>query len=308
MAYEGDGFGADSGFGMSDIFGPFSNFDPAMGRIMAQNPEALIPHLAAAGVPIPPQQEPQPSFQDRFGAADPSSRPPSATPFIPSSGSLGGESPYAQPATGFAPEAPPSGPDPGYGKLGQQIWDRFGPNSPMTAPPTMPPLTGAEGTAYNPSLSGKTQDRVEPSGPGRVPPTALHDMTGVTTGPNQAPLVAPSAQAEEDNRVANEPYTPSPRLASVEGGGSTATPTSDPRKAAATEDSKKDDTMKRALGAFSGVKAPPAPAQPQVRPFMERPPSFPTSSPIIAALSEMMSGKPSPSLNALRLLAATGGK
>jgi hypothetical protein len=273
--------------------------------VLAQNPEALIPHLAAAGVPVPPQQPPQqladasggvygaaPTFDDRFGAAT------GQAPMIPSSGSIGGPSPYEQPASAGAstPEPHLSASD-----VTGRAKDYYSSQFPLLSGLLSKGMEnvmnyGRTGTGAN---APKDQARVAPSEPGRVPPSAL----GVTTGPQQAQAAEP---ATDDNRVADEPYTPSYKTASVEGGGETATPASDPRKAAAATDTK--PALGRALSAFSGVKAPPAPAQPQVRPFTERPANFPTSSPIAAALAEMMSGKPNPNLNALRLLAATGGR
>ena len=307
-------------------FGPFDNsFDPALAMAMQNNPEALIPHLAAAGVPPPGPQFAE-NFAPRFDAAFPpaitgDTGAPSPAPLIPNSGVIGDQSIYAQPpgtpggpatrpidpATGLAkPPAPPAGP-PG-------IWDRImsGANKAIDAGEKAR-TSPAPRAAPAPS---KPQDRIEPSGPGRVPPTAL----GKSEPPVTAPT-APTAKAEEpdtskDDRIdpdTGKPYVPGYKTATVagtSGGGdtTTATPSSDPRKAVAGTDSAAVTALGKAVSGLSGVRAPPAPPQPQLRPYAgERPNPMPQHDALVSLLSQAISGG-AQGAQALRLLQAVGGK
>lgn len=291
MALEdGDYSGAFGGGGFSDFL------DPAMGRILAENPEALINHFAAAGIPPPGPQFAE-NFAPRFDSAYP---PPitdaSPAPMIPPSGSIGGPSPYEQPASAYGPQSPE-----------RNIWDS------IISGMQKSQAAGERATTGQPPLQpGKAPDRVPQGEPGRVPPTALGQSdVGVTTGPNPvAPLVAPQAAAPEDNTEG--PYTPSTQYATVAGGtgepgGETAAlPARDPRKAAA-EDTK-DSALAKTVSALAGVKAPPAPPQPQLRPFAgDRAAAIPATSPIAALLAGVLAGSPG-AAQQLRLAQAVGGR
>lgn len=304
-------------------FGPFDNsFDPALAMAMQNNPEALIPHLAAAGVPPPGPQFAE-NFAPRFDAAFPpaitgDTGAPSPAPLIPNSGVIGDQSIYAQPpgtpggpatqpidpATGLAkPPTPPAGP-PG-------IWDRImsGANKSFEAGEKARTSPAPRATP----TPSKPQDRVEPSGPGRVPPTAL--------GKSEPPTTAPTAKAEEpdtskDDRIdpdTGKSYSPGYKTATVAGtsGGddtTTATPASDPRKATAGTDSAAVAALGKAVSGLSGVRAPPAPPQPQLRPYAgERPNPMPQHDALVSLLSQAISGG-AQGAQALRLLQAVGGK
>lgn len=271
-------------------FGGFSDFlDPAMGRILAENPEALINHFADAGIPPPGPQFAE-NFAPRFDASFPPAQT-DAAPMIPASGSVGGPSPYEQPASAYGSQSPQ-----------RSIWDS------IMSGVAKSQAAGAAAAAA-PPVPAKVQDRVAPGEPGRVPPSALNQNTAVPD--TLAPLVVPQQPLAAEPDTSEGSYTPSTQYATVAGGtgepgGDTAAlPQSDPRKAAA--DTKSSDLAKT-VSALAGIKAPPAPPQPQLRPFAgERAAAIPATSPIAALLAGVLAGSPGAAAQ-LRLAQAVGGK
>lgn len=271
--------------------GGFSDFlDPAMGRVLAENPEALINHFAAAGIPPP-----GPQFAENFA--------PRSDAAFPSQGVVGDQNIYgpaaaAKTATSEFPLVPgtegvPSyqgTPSPGTPSLSQRIeaWGTRQVPQGTEASPTSPKRI--------PTESIKAPDRVAPSEPGPVPPEArggpVADET--TPGPTMVPYTvapgAPGVSADvggETNRTA-------------------ALPSRDPRKPAPPEEAKADAA--KLVSALAGVKAPPAPPQPVLRPFAgERPAAIPATSPIAALLASVLAGSPG-AAQQLRLAQAVGGR
>lgn len=229
------------------VFGPFGNvFDPAMGRVMASNPEALIPHFVSAGI-----------------------APPSGT-------LAGSESPYAQPNQPpmFPPPAVP--PRPGTPSAGGVFQEMFpGPKGGW-----FPPAGGIEAAPTEPMApsGGTSSDYYDLPGGGTTPATAP-----ATTEPTPAP------------GIPLPPERPSTTEATAKGGA--AKPQG-------------GDATKKLVDALTGVKAPPAPAQPQLRPHSERGGAAPQGNPIASYLAQILGGGGggAEAARALRLYQAVGGR
>lgn len=314
----------------SGAFGPFGQFDPAMARVMQNDPEALIPYLAASGQ-RPPGPEFAENFAPRFDASFPGSpQTPTAQDFIPPSGTVGDQNIYAQPpGTPGGPATKPmrdqNKPPPEQHLSTSDVLSRAqNYYTPLIPQPlkdaaasvgslfTQPPNRDSPLNIQNylkPDTGKKADDRVAEGKPGRVDPNALGKNDGVTTGPNPP----------DNGRVADTEVEPPPRASVVDSEGNPVTeggrdkqvalPTSAPGKASASTDA---DTFRanlaKGLSGLSGVRMPPAPPQPQLRPFAgERPNAMPSHDALVALLSQAISGGPQ-GTQALRLLQAVGGK
>ena len=289
-----------------DTFNPNQFLDPALGQMLAQNPEDLIPHFAAAGIPPPGPQFAE-NFGPRFDAASPPAIGATNTmvpesPLVPQSGTIGDQNQYAPP-----PGAPPAAPPPS-GSIMDSIRRGY---EKATAPPGsgpnryLPPTAPVPLPQPAPGSRPKIPDRVPEGERGRVPPTALGQSEPA------APLVPQAAAPDSD--ISDPGYRRGYQTAEVAGatgeptGRTAAVPAEDPRRAAATEETTADKA-KKAVGALSGVRMPPPPPQPQLRPFAgERPVAQPANNALIALLSQAIQGHPG-AAQQLRLLQSVGGK
>lgn len=112
--------------------------DPALGNIMAQSPEAIIPPLAARGIMPPPMQGPTPSPMSIAGA-------PSPTGFM--------EPPGMSEVPGGLPATPPRPPGFQTGTFTGGSYPAAQP--PATAPGTLQGATAADADqGYDPSAVG----------------------------------------------------------------------------------------------------------------------------------------------------------
>lgn len=280
-------------------------FSPAMGRIMQDDPDAAAEYLASLGVhPQQFQQVAQTTGGDTATDAPApgynSLYPPSPQTFIPSSGDISRpeDDPYRQPAVTPGMKKGQVDPKLSAGQIFgrakdfySNVWDKAvaasapDPNSPLNVQKLFG--TGGSAKPKPEKPTSKADDRVPESKPGRVPPEALND------------------------KVADEPYTPSTKYATVEGGDNKPLPASDPRKVPDTATTEEVSAAKKkkeeAMNWLAGVRAPPAPPTPQLRPETGRAGAFPDKSPIVALLAGVLAGQaPGPEL--LRLAQAVGGK
>lgn len=239
----------DSVFGAGDP----TSMSPALGRLLAQNPESIIPQLVALGVE--PPQGPLPTYE---GATPTESIPPS--------------------------EPLPPGSTPGMPQLSTPAKPNYG---------EMQPKIDAAKNFFGGLLSPAASAPPPQMAPGANAPADWYDV----------PLLAPSA-------TAGQAPAASPSLSEATGaGGGVPTPRADPRKAAGgTTEASAKGAGKGLLDALSGIKAPPAPPTPVLRPETGRGGAFPQNSPIAALLAAFMAGGKAEQPNVLRLGQAIGPK
>lgn len=244
----------DSDF--SSIFGGMTSpmgASPSMGRLLQQTPEAIIPALIAAGVEPPQDQSAEPEGQLH-------SAPP--IPMMP------GAQPPAMPPT-TDPLLPQSTP-----LLGQ-------------AYPPMPQFSGPPTTPRVPTMG----EFFHPAAPPVVPSAAPN--------PNAPEPMAPGANAPADWYDSPPAEQPAPGIplppsrpdnlgtavSAKSGGGGGG-------KAAGSK-AATDDAAKKLTDALSGVRAPAAPPQPQLRPEVARAGSSGggnQNNPLVALLTALLAG------------------
>lgn len=239
----------DSDF--SSIFGTPSPMgaSPSMGRLLSHNPEAIIPALIAAGVEPPDNQEPMgplhsappiPMMPGAQAPAEPSTTPSLVPPSVPMAGqptpglpafSTDAVSPYPTGPIENPGGAPPAG-KPNYGPMQERI-------------DYVKSLLGGFGL-------GSPQAGAAPSGPPMAPgantPTDWYDVPQTEQLAPGVPLPPP------------RPANLGEAVAGKDGSGSKA----------AAKPSSASEAAKKLTDALSGVRAPAAPPQPQLRPEVAR--------------------------------------
>lgn len=249
------GGGGGPGLGMQD---------PALGNLMAQSPEAIIPQLAAQGVMPPPMQGAEVPPMSIAGS-------PSPTGFMapPGMSEVPGPIPTPAPPAAVPGAAPPPDPIAGLGSAigatphGRVPWNpltiaRGATEAVFGAPPGAPPsLRGATAAdadqGYDPSAPPST-----PSGPVPLPPPRPSPQASAQPGAAGSPMDIRS-QAQK----AGTPPKP------------------------ATQQNQSD-----MLKALQGIKAPPAPAVQNIRsPEVPRAAQLQgNSAQLIQALAQAMGG------------------
>lgn len=287
----------DSDF--SSIFGGMGPMgaSPALGRLLQQKPEALLPTLIASGIEPPPDQSAEPTGQLH-------SAPP--IPMMP-----GAQAPVAPPTTDplVPPSIPMAGqPVPGLPEFSTNAIPQY-PASPLEVP-------GGVSPSGKPNY-GPMQERIDyvknllggfglPVGP----PT--------TTAASPQPM-APGANTPSDWYDSPQQEQPAPGIplpparpqnlgesVSAKGGGGKGG-----GKAAGSKEAV-GDAAKKLTDALSGVRAPAAPPQPQLRPEVARAGAAGGGSqnnPLVTLLTALLAGGGGQGGNApYRLNQAVGGK
>jgi hypothetical protein len=245
----------------NSVFGPFGNvFDPAMGRVMATNPEALIPQFVQQGIAPPVQTA---SLAGLTGGNAPTASD------ISSEGAL----PSANPPPVFpSPAVPPRPGTPSATGVMEDIGKLR-----LPTPLGLEPSAAASAESMAPGASAPSDFYDLPGG--GMNATATPPTESPTPG-FDVPLPRPRPDTEEQ--------------AAKGGGGGGAKGASDAAKTLAA--------------ALTGIKAPPAPPQPQLRPHSEKGGAAMQGNPIASLLAQYLSGAAGPTgAQALRLGQTVGG-
>lgn len=327
----------------SNVFGPFGPaLDPAMGRILSTNPEALIPFFAAQGISPPKDPTKLASLgggtPDAAGGQPPleagypeQPQPPVTSTPPPAADAIRGyrpepspteQPPASEPLTGYQPPGPG---EPGYVM-----------QSPTAPTPEPPPIDqGARATASDAVRRARLAitGALTPGSP-EDPEAAVYGGAGVPPPAAGAAAATPPATPGA-GAAAAPPMAPGTGFntfgalgglypAAVPGGGGGAgeeaitgvpLPPSDPRRqggaaaAGGTTGKSQQEAIKQLSQALAGIKAPPAPTAGSPHPAVAHGGNVSQSNPLAAFLAQYMSGQGGAAPAApLRLYQTVGGK